>query len=86
MQEQIGDYLECAFLSEPGLKSIQIVDLDAQSKQALLFQSFNGSLTDSIRVPLDSGRYECRVENEFGIQSKILVLGRNRKYFLILPL
>ena len=62
------------------MKSIQIYDIDAVSDQALLFQSFNGSIADSIRIPLDTGRYECRVENEFGVQSKILVLGRDRKF------
>lgn len=77
-QEQVGDYLECGFISEPKIKSIKITDIEVEDvNEAIIYQSFDGNET-IVLIPVDTGKYECRVENDLGVQSRFIILGQKR--------
>jgi len=79
-QEQVGDQLACGFISVPAAKSVRITDLEIEDRtQAIVFESFDGpSLANLVQIQAHTGRYECRIENELGVQSAFIVLGQKR--------
>lgn len=75
--------MECGFISEPKIKSIKITDIEVEDvNEAIIYQSFDGNET-IVLIPVDTGKYECRVENDLGVQSRFIILGQKRKLSFI---
>ena len=66
---------ECAFVSEPAPLAVHVIDL---TSSAIVFSTEDGS-TDSIKLDLPQGHYECQVENEFGQVSSLIHISSTGK-------
>jgi len=72
--DQFGNVFSCGYISEPGLESIQIIDMDAEDvNESIVYESADVT-SDVVKIEPGTGRYECKVTNSLGTTTKFIVL------------
>ena len=73
-KDQFGSVFSCGYISEPGLESIQIIDMDAEDvNESIVYESADVT-SDVVQIEPGTGRYECKVTNSLGTTTKFIVL------------
>ena len=73
-KDQFGNVFSCGFISEPGLESIQIIDMDAEDVNESIVYESTDVTSDVVQIEPGTGRYECKVTNSLGTTTKFIVL------------
>ena len=72
--------MECSFISQPPPSSVRITNLETDNvKEAVVYDSDMENDT-KIAISVKTGRYECRIENELGVQSRLIILSPKGKF------
>lgn len=81
-KDQFGNVFSCGFISEPGLESIQIIDMDAEDVNESIVYESSDVTADVVQVEPGTGRYECKVTNSLGTTTKFIVLHPQGMFYL----